>query len=147
MLFTIGHGALPFDDLVRRLTDNGVRTVLDVRSQPYSSHAPQYNRVDLEAELVASGLAYRWLGEHLGGKPLVPGGAVPIEDGELLAAGVTEAAGLARGATSALLCAELDPARCHRNTVLAEQFEGHGFTVIHILDDGSTAAHQPTLDL
>jgi uncharacterized protein (DUF488 family) len=64
-----------------------------------------------------------------------------------LAAGVTEAAGLARGATSALLCAELDPAHCHRRTALAGPFEDAGFTVVHILSDGSDLTHQPSLDL
>ncbi len=147
MLFTIGHGALPFDDLLRRLEAHGVRTVLDVRSKPYSSRAPHYNRRELEAELIAGGISYRWLGDHLGGKPLSPDGPVPTSDPSLLAAGVTEAAGLARGATSALLCAELDPSHCHRTTELAARFEDAGFTVVHILGDGSTRTHQPTLGL
>lgn len=147
MLFTIGHGALPFDDLLRRLETHGVRMVLDVRAQPYSSHAPQYNRDELEAELIAAGVSYRWLGDHLGGKPLRPEGEPPISNPTLLAAGITEAAGLARGATSALLCAELDPAHCHRRTELAGSFEEAGFTVVHILGDGSELTHQPTLDL
>ena len=147
MLFTIGHGALPFDDLLRRLETRGVRTVLDVRAQPYSSHAPHYNRTELEGELIAAGISYRWMGDHLGGKPLRPGEAPPIADPQRLAAGVTEAAGLARGATSVLLCADLDPAHCHRRTGLAEPFENAGFTVVHILGDGSDLTHQPTLDL
>ena len=146
-MFTIGHGALPFDDLLRRLTAHGVRTVLDVRSQPYSSHAPQYNRTELEAELIAAGISYRWLGDHLGGKALQPDGPAPISNPTLLAAGVTEAAGLARGATSALLCAELDPSHCHRRTALAEPFEDAGFTVVHILGDGSALTHQPALGI
>ncbi len=147
MLFTIGHGALPFDDLLRRLERHGVRTVLDVRSEPYSSRAPQYNGREMGAELTADGISYRWLGDRLGGKPLGPDGRVPTADPSLLAAGVTEAAGLARGATSALLCAELDPDHCHRTTKLAECFEDAGFTVVHILADGSTRTHQPTLGL
>ncbi len=147
MLFTIGHGALPFDDLLHRLEAHGVRTVLDVRSQPFSSRAPHYNRRGLEAELIADGISYRWLGDHLGGKPLRPDGPVPIEDPSQLAAGLTEATGLARGAISVLLCAELDPTHCHRATALAEPFEDAGFTVVHILADGSTRTHQPTLGL
>jgi len=147
VLFTIGHGALPFDDLLRRLEAHGVRTVLDVRSQPYSSRAPHYNRRELEGELIADGISYRWLGDHLGGKPLQPGGRPPTDNESLLAAGITEAAGLARGATSALLCAELEPEHCHRSTVLAAQFEAAGFSVAHILSDGSTRSHQPTLGL
>ena len=147
MLYTIGHGALPFNDLLRRLTANGVRTVLDVRSLPYSSRAPHYNRTNLEAELVASGIAYRWLGDHLGGKPLVPDGPIPIADPAVLAAGVTEATGLARGALSALMCAEIHPTHCHRSTVLAEVFQRQGFSVVHILGEGEAVLHQPTLDL
>ncbi|MGI9647635.1 MAG: DUF488 domain-containing protein [Acidimicrobiia bacterium] len=147
VLFTVGHGATPFYDLLRRLQSHGVRMVLDVRSQPYSSRAPHYNKSELEAELIAAGISYRWLGDRLGGKPLQPGGQVPIEDEARLAAGVTDAAGLARGATSALLCAELDPSHCHRTTPLATAFEDEGFTVVHILEDGTARTHQPTLGL
>lgn len=147
MLFTIGHGTLPFDDFLRNLSNHGVRTVLDVRSQPHSSHAPHYDKHELEGELVAAGISYRWLGDHLGGRPLRPGEPVPIDDPERLAAGITEATGLARGATSALLCAELDPTHCHRTIGLAPHFEDAGFTVVHILADGTARAHQPTLGL
>jgi uncharacterized protein (DUF488 family) len=147
VLYTIGHGATPIDDLLRRLEGHGVRTVLDVRAQPYSSRNPQFDRGELDAELAAAGISYRWLGDHLGGKPLVAGGPVPVDDPRIVAAGVTEAAGLARGATSALLCAEIDPAHCHRSTVLAARFEDAGFTVVHVLGDGSALTHQPTLGL
>jgi len=147
VLFTTGHGALPIDDFLRNLNAHGVRTVLDVRAQPHSSHAPQYNKDELEGELVAAGISYRWMGDHLGGRPLRPGEPAPIDVAERLAAGVTEATGLARGATSALLCAELDPTHCHRTTALAPRFEDAGFTVVHILADGSTRTHQPTLGL
>jgi uncharacterized protein (DUF488 family) len=144
-LFTIGHGPLPLDDLLRRLQTHGVRMLLDVRSQPYSRRAPHYNKAELEAELGAAGLSYRWLGTHLGGRPLRPGGRAPIDDPVELAAGITEAAALAAGARSALLCAELDPTHCHRSTALAARFEEAGFTVTHILADGSLRTHQPTL--
>ena len=147
MLFTVGHGATPFYDLLRRLEGHRVRMVLDVRSQPYSSRAPHYNKRELEAELIASGISYRWLGDRLGGKPLQPGGQVPIEVEAMLAAGITEAAGLARGATRALLCAELDPAHCHRAVALAPRFETAGFTLVHILEDGAGRTHQPTLGI
>lgn len=147
MLYTIGHGALPFDDLLQRLHSNRVRMVLDVRSQPHSSRFPVYDRPALEAELVAGGIAYRWLGEHLGGRRLSSAGLAPIDDPAVLAAGITEAIALARGATSVLLCAELDPAYCHRSTVLAGEFESEGFGVVHVLADGSTEPHQKPLGL
>ena len=147
MLYTIGHGAEPFDDLLRRLLSNGVRMVLDVRSHPVSARSPHFSRPELEAELAAAGIAYRWLGDHLGGMPITPGGVSPIEEEGLLAAGITDAAALAGGATSALLCAELDPSRCHRATVLADRFEAEGLVVSHIMADGTADQHQPALDL
>lgn len=146
-LFTIGHGSTPFDDLLHRLEVHGIRTVIDVRSQPYSSYAPHYSKAELDSALVAAGRAYRWLGHHLGGRPIREGGKAPIDDEVLLAAGVTEAAGLARGASSALLCAEVDPGHCHRTTALSPAFEAAGFTVRHILGDGTLRLHQPTLEL
>lgn len=147
MLFTIGHGARSIDEFLRILNNLNIRMVIDVRSAPYSSHQPQFSKQTLREELTTAGISYRWLGDHLGGLPISDAAEAPIADQALVEAGVTEAAGLARGASSALLCAESEPSHCHRMLVLAPLFEAAGFEVIHIKPDGGLAAHQPTLGL
>ena len=129
------------------MTAHSIRTVIDVRSKPYSSQQPEYSKQSLVGELTTAGISYRWLGDHLGGLPIREGKSAPIDDSSLLEAGVTEAAALARGATSVLLCSELEPTHCHRLTVLAPLFAAAGFPVMHIRPDGELLAHQPALDL
>ncbi|HSR15991.1 MAG TPA: DUF488 domain-containing protein, partial [Gemmatimonadales bacterium] len=86
-----------------------------------------------------AGLGYRWMGRALGGRSR-PGAAQ-------FAAAVDEVAALAAGGPVALLCAETDPASCHRSLVLAPALEARGATVWHILPDGTAAPHQPPLGL
>ena len=103
----------------------------------------------------AAGFGYRWMGERLGGRPSDPGllDADSRPDWQTItavprfSAAVTEVAGLATGSVVALLCAELDPSRCHRETALADPFEEAGFFVVHILPDGSLRPHQPGLGI
>lgn len=145
-IFTIGHGTLRLDEFLGLLHSQGIRTVLDVRSQPHSRTAPQYSRKELEAELNAAGLGYRWLGDRLGGRPIRDGELPPVEDPGKLEAGVTDGAALASGATCVLMCAERDPDSCHRSLAIADRFEHAGFVVRHLLSDGSVRTHQPRLD-
>ena len=53
-------------DLLRQ---HGIELVVDVRSTPYSRYVPQANRENLARTLESAGIAYRWMGEPLGGKP------------------------------------------------------------------------------
>lgn len=136
-IWTIGHGARDFDALAQALSSHGVQTIVDVRSQPYSKHAPEFAKRTLEEEAASAGFGYRWMGRTLGGRPLQPL--------DVLAAGLEELAGLCATSTVVLLCAEADPTRCHRSTALAPQLAGAGYEVIHILGDGAAAPHQPPL--
>jgi uncharacterized protein (DUF488 family) len=155
VIWTIGHGGRTFVEIEHLLAEHGISAVVDVRSRPYSRHAPDFTKAAL-AELCAdAGLGYRWLGETLGGRPddprlLLPSGAPDLE--RLAASpgflgGVEELIALARTAPTAILCAETDPTGCHRATVIAPALEERGFDVEHILGDGSVIRHQPALPL
>jgi uncharacterized protein (DUF488 family) len=54
---------------------------------------------------------------------------------------------LSMGAGVVLLCAEADPAHCHRSTLLAPALVERGHQVIHLFHDGTARPHQPTLRL
>ncbi len=142
-VFTIGHGASDFFGLLSVLERHGVTTLVDVRSVPYSRHAPDFVKATLEEHCRAAGLGYRWMGDRLGGRPgsgdreaVAPAG---------FAGALGEIGHLSSGGNVALLCSEADPAHCHRSSVLAPALEAAGHHIVHLLHDGSAVPHQPGL--
>lgn len=147
-LFTIGHSTHPIDVFVGLLQRHGVTALADVRSAPYSRRNPWFNREALETALAGHGIRYVFLGRELGARPADPAlyadGVAQydrIAQTALFAAGIER---LVRGAgefTIAMMCAEKDPADCHRTHLVAPALVARGVTIRHILADGTTAAH------
>jgi len=153
-VYTIGHSHAPLERLLTLLRQNGVEVVVDARSRPYSRFAPQYNRDRLAAGLAAAGIAYEYRGGALGGKPSDPslyhGGVLPAKGADLLQAlDYAKVAArpdyrqaiewlLAEAAKRRLcvLCAEEDPARCHRHHLIAQSLLARGARVLHLRHDG-----------
>ena len=154
-VYTIGHGRAAFAAVAEVLAAHGVATIIDVRSHPYSSHAPEFSRPVLEELAAASGFGYRWMGRALGGRPenpayLGPGGT--LDDDALRAsprfrAAPVDLAALAREAAVALLCAEERPEHCHRSGAIAPALEELGLHVVHLLHDGTALPHQDPLGI
>src|SRR5438309_9204754 len=69
VVWTIGHSNHEFGYFVGLLERHGIGFVIDVRSYPYSTHAPQFSREELQARLRGHGVGYLFLGEELGGRP------------------------------------------------------------------------------
>ncbi len=147
--WTIGHSAAELDDLFRLLTAQGIQVLADVRSSPYSQHAPQANRDLLEAVARQHGLRHVFLGHELGGRPddaalLLPSGKpdyARMERTEAYRRGIAALEQLARTARVCLLCSEEDPARCHRGLLVSETLVGAGHEVLHLRHDGSVETH------
>jgi uncharacterized protein (DUF488 family) len=154
-IYTVGHGTSRFDPLAELLGDHGIATIVDVRSQPYSRHAPDFTKRRLEELCAAAGIGYRWMGDHLGGRPADPSllGPDGTPDARAMTrdpgfrAALDTVAALAAGARVALLCAEESPSGCHRSTLLAPALIDRGCRVVHLSHDGSAAPHQERLDL
>jgi len=154
-VYTIGHGRAPFAAVAEVLAGHGVATLVDVRSHPYSRHAPEFSRPVLEALAATSGFGYRWMGDALGGRPDDPG--LVAADGVLdeaalrrsprFRAGLMDLAALASGGAVALLCAEEDPGHCHRARVIAPALEEMGLQVAHLRHDGTAVPHQDSLGI
>src|SRR5436309_764064 len=68
-IYTVGHSKHSLARLLELLQAARVTAVADVRSHPFSQRHPQFNRPELEEGLKASGLAYVFLGDQLGGRP------------------------------------------------------------------------------
>lgn len=142
-VYTIGHSNHPLEGFLALLRQHEIQLVIDVRSSPYSRYVPQANRENLARELEAAGIAYRWEGERLGGKP--EGEEV---DYERMAAkpafqqGIAELISLAGEQRTAIMCAEGDHRRCHRSLLITPALLDQEVRVLHIQPDGSLVDEQ-----
>lgn len=116
--------------------------IVDVRSQPYSRHAPDFTKRRLELLCDEAEIGYRWLGATLGGKP-EQGPAGPERPG--FDESIDELVELAASTPTVILCAELEPGACHRSTIVGAALDERGIEVTHILGDGSTRPHESAL--
>jgi uncharacterized protein (DUF488 family) len=137
-IFTIGHGALTFEEFLRRLQAHGLKALADVRRFPTSKRHPQFARVNLAAALNDKGIAYHWLGETLGGYRT--GGYEAYTNTEAFRKGCDELMNLAQAQPLAFMCAELDYRGCHRRFIAA-YLQQRGIEVRHIGKNGELFAH------
>ena len=147
-VYTVGHGLLPIETLVENLRSHDVTVVVDVRSQPFSRRAPQFNKDSLRASLEAAGIGYAWMGHALGGRPpdelRTSTGAPDYERMAQEPATATALGKVAEASTRrriALLCSESRPEGCHRSRMLEPQLGQRGVVVEHILPDGTLVVH------
>jgi len=159
-LFTIGHSAHSPERFVELLNENGVMSLVDVRSAPYSRFHSQFNRENLEQELPQSMIEYAYAGDRLGGRPkdpncyksrkLPPDGADYLHEVDYpemmkrpwFKKGIEGLLTLADQQTTAIMCSEEDPALCHRHHLIAKYIlrEFPEFSVQHIRGDGNVYA-------
>jgi uncharacterized protein (DUF488 family) len=154
IIYTIGHSNHPGQDFLKLLQAHGIEVVADLRSRPFSRFVPHFNREALKNFLQEEGIRYLFLGKELGGKPQDPDR--PLADEVVwdylrsrpqFREGLARLMEEARQARVCLLCAEADPARCHRGQLLAPELAAQGAEVCHILADGTILNHQELLIL
>lgn len=134
---TVGHSNRSLAEFLDLLAAHRIETVVDVRSIPWSRRWPWFRKRALGAALERAGIGYRYRGHVLGGRAERP----RVGDFE---AAVAELLALAGGTRLALMCAEADPARCHRAVLLAPAVERHGGRVVHLLARDRAEAHRVT---
>ncbi|BDG02102.1 DUF488 domain-containing protein [Anaeromyxobacter oryzae] len=124
LLFTVGYEGRSAKALATRLHEAQVARVLDVRASARSAR-PGFSKGPLAKALGAAGLAYAHLPEA--GNPFFAEAEADLagvleryrahlEAHPEIVRAVREAA---RGERTALLCAEANPARCHRSVLAA----------------------------
>jgi uncharacterized protein (DUF488 family) len=143
-VLTIGHSNHTTGHFLGLLKSHGVEVLVDTRSQPYSKYSTQFDQKDLKAALGHAGIRYLYLGRELGGRP--EGEEFYDEDGHVLydrVAGTPQfQEGLSRLETGireyqvAMLCAEENPAACHRRLLVGRVLLDRGIRVEHIRGDG-----------
>lgn len=149
---TIGHSNHPIDAFVALLRGNGVTAIADVRSHPSSRRFPQFDKKALQASLEAAGILYVFLGDRLGARPRDPGcytqGQADFDKIRATKAFAEGVERLRRGAQEyriCLMCAEREPADCHRTWLVAQALHDEGRSVSHILADGGVESHAALL--
>jgi uncharacterized protein (DUF488 family) len=150
-VFTIGHSNHDAATFLGLLTQHGLRTVVDVRSAPYSRYVPHFSRSALARLLEDADVGYVWAGDLLGGRPDDP----ECYDGE----GAVDYAAIARqsryleglrhllahaaASPTVILCSEEDPRRCHRHKLIEPSLREREAVVLHIRRDGSLETIAP----
>jgi uncharacterized protein (DUF488 family) len=145
-IWTVGHSNHDWDSFRALLAPERIETILDVRSYPYSRHAPQFNREPLAAALSDTGIAY-FQGTALGGRPESAehyddeGHALygPMAERPQFRAAINSLLAGAADQRLALLCACGKPEDCHRRLLVGRVLTEHGAHLRHILPDGSTS--------
>jgi len=156
-LYTIGHSNQSLTQFIHLLEDNGIMTLVDVRSAPYSRYAPHFNKETLDVALRERDIQYAFAGKFLGGRPTDPTcykkRTLPVEGADYLhevdypevmkrewfRAGIGRLLEMADDQTTAILCSEENPSQCHRHHLIAKYLLAHHpeVKVKHIRGDGS----------
>ena len=141
-LFTIGYAGRTIDDFIAILERHRITALCDVRSMPYSSRNPQYNREPLKKALKTHNIEYVFLGEELGARPkdsscYVDGKAIyqKIAASALFKNGLERLKlGMQKNYVLTLMCAEKDPLTCHRTILICRQLRDQRIEIRHIID-------------
>ncbi|GAB3375684.1 DUF488 domain-containing protein [Spongiibacter taiwanensis] len=129
MLYSIGYATKDLSAFLQQLEQHNITAVADVRSVPYSKAFFDFHQPALASSLKACGIHYVYLGEELGPRSKNPehydsSGQVQFErlqQSALFQQGIRRlTTGLDKGLQIALLCAEKDPAVCHRSLLISE---------------------------
>jgi uncharacterized protein (DUF488 family) len=144
-VFTVGHSNHAAEKFAVLLRRHGIEVLVDIRSRPYSRHAPHFNAPSLEEILSKDGIGYLLLGQELGGRPREEifydaEGRVDytlVERSQPFLDGISRLEQEIRARAVALLCSEEDPTRCHRRLLVGWALEERGFVLRHIRGDGS----------
>jgi len=131
MIWTIGYSNRTLTEFTRELERRSITRLIDVRSRPWSRN-PNFSRKAIETWSDRIGIHYAYEGETLGGDQ--------GEDRELsvVAKAVSGIAEAGSKENVAIMCAEGDPARCHRTwDVSVWLLRWHEIDPTSILRDGT----------
>ncbi|HVL24179.1 MAG TPA: DUF488 domain-containing protein [Thermomicrobiales bacterium] len=154
-VYTIGHSTRPIEEFLDLLRRNGVGLLADIRTIPKSRRNPQYWHDALAASLAGAGIAYRALPALGGRRRTTPDsintawrnlsfrGYADYMQTDAFAAGVDQLVTLAVERTTAIMCAEAVPWRCHRSLV-GDALLARGVRVLDIISATSVRPHALT---
>lgn len=149
-IYTVGHSNHSLEHFLALVAEARIEVIVDVRSFPFSRHAPQFNREGLSAALARAGVRYVFMGEELGGRP--DGDEFYDDDAHVLYGRVAESDLFQEGLDRleegidryrvALMCSEEDPTGCHRHLLVTRVLAERGVEVVHLRGDSRTQSEQ-----
>lgn len=155
VVFTVGHSTRSLDEFVELLRHYGINLLVDVRTIPRSRHNPQFNKETLGAFLRNRRIGYQHMKE-LGGlrhsRPDSPNagwrnasfrGFADYMQTPEFAKAVEKLIVLAGKKTTAIMCAEAVPWRCHRS-LIADALLVRDISVREIISITSLKSHELT---
>lgn len=128
-IFTVGHSTRPADEFLRILRAYEIELLADIRTVPRSRKNPQFDQNAFERLLEKERIAYRHLAglgglrhtrkdsPNTGWKNASFRGYADYMQTPEFARALEELIGLAAEQTTAIMCAEAVPWRCHRSLV------------------------------
>jgi uncharacterized protein (DUF488 family) len=149
-IYTIGHSTRQWHEFLALLRENAVTRLADIRRFQGSKRYPHFSRDAMQKALPDSGIAYEHF-EDLGGrrKPLGESQNMALRNEQFRAYADYMATDEFRSAvdrllkserTTAYMCAEAVPWRCHRN-LLSDELVRRGIEVVHIIGPYSRQRH------
>lgn len=128
-IFTIGHSTRPIEEFISLLRQHGIKQLVDIRTIPKSRHNPQFGQDKLEPSLEKAGITYIYLKQLGGLRPKVQDSKndawhnasfrnyADYMQTKDFSKGLDELVELSQQKTTAIMCAEAVPWRCHRSLV------------------------------
>lgn len=153
-VFTIGHSNRALGDFMEMLASFGIKQVADVRTIPKSRFNPQFNQSVLSTALRKNKIKYAHLAllgglrhakkdsVNTGWKNASFRGFADYMQTDEFAVGLDELIKLSK-TTTAIMCAEALPWRCHRS-LIADALTIRGIKVLHIMSNSKTIEHTLT---
>ena len=130
LIYTVGHSTLSIDAFLELLRRYGIERLVDVRTIPRSRHNPQFNKEMLSPFLRVRRIKYLHLKElgglrhHNRADPMNAGwhnasfrGFADYMQTSAFSAALEKLIALAKAKTTAIMCAEAVPWRCHRRLI------------------------------
>ena len=154
-IFTIGHSTHPLERFLRLLTAYDISGLADVRRFPGSRRHPHFTREALAGSLDASGIEYRHFAglgwrRRASGESANAGWTHPSFRAyadhmatDEFAVAIAELLSFARNHRVAVMCAEAQPWRCHRQ-LIADALVARQVEVRHIFSESRVSPHELT---
>ena len=130
IIYTLGTSTHTKEEFIELLHHYRIETVVDVRSFP-QSRFEHFKKENLAKILNERGFNYVYLGKELGG--FRRGGYLSYSETSPYQAGISHLERIGKERTTAFVCAERFPWKCHRRFI-ASSLERRGWHVVHIIE-------------
>ena len=154
-IFTVGHSTRSIEEFSELLKAHGVEQVADVRLIPKSRRYPHFNSDEMIQWLARAGIAYLPM-KDLGGRRHPRKDSVNLAwrnesfrgyadymETEKFQAALEKLIDAARRRTTAIMCAEAVPWRCHRS-LIADALLARGWRVLDLMSATKAQEHKLT---